>query len=53
MSQAQFKPLSGLVVVKDQTQRIISEGRSANVVRQVEVVARKGGANPQIQYWKE
>jgi general secretion pathway protein K len=53
MSQAQFKPLSGLVVVKDQTQRIISEGRSANVIRQVEVVARKGGANPQIQYWKE
>jgi general secretion pathway protein K len=53
MSQAQFKPLSGLVVVKDQTQRIISEGRSSNVVRQVEVVARKGGANPQIQYWKE
>jgi type II secretory pathway component PulK len=54
MPEQQFnKTLGGLVVLKDQTQRIISEGRSGNVVRQVEVVARKGGANPQIIYWKE
>jgi hypothetical protein len=53
-SDAQFKNLSGLVVHKDQTQRIISEGHSANVVRQIEVVARKGGgANPAILLWKE
>jgi type II secretory pathway component PulK len=53
-SEAQFKNLSGLVVHKDQTQRIISEGHSANVVRQIEVVARKGGgANPAILLWKE
>ena len=54
LSEAQFKNLSGLVVHKDQTQRIISEGHSANVVRQIEVVARKGGgANPAILLWKE
>ena len=55
MTNQQFNksPLGKLVAAKDQTQRIISEGRSSNVVRQVEVVARKGGANPQIQYWKE
>ena len=53
-SEAQFKNLSGLVVHKDQTQRIISEGHSANEIRQIEVVARKGGgANPAILLWKE
>jgi type II secretory pathway component PulK len=52
-SQAQQKELSGLVTAKSQIQRIISEGRSANVVRQVEVVVRKGGANPTILHWKE
>jgi hypothetical protein len=53
-SEAQFKNLSGLVVHKDQTQRIISEGYSANVTRRIEVVARKGGgANPAILRWKE
>ncbi len=50
---AQFKDLSGLVVAKDQVQRIISEGRAGNVVRQLEVVVRKGGSNPQIVYWQE
>jgi hypothetical protein len=53
-SDAQFKNLSGLVVHKDQTQRIISEGYSANLVRRIEVIARKGGgANPAILLWKE
>jgi type II secretory pathway component PulK len=52
-SQAQQKELSGLVTAKSPIQRILSEGRSANVVRQVEVVVRKGGANPTILHWKE
>jgi general secretion pathway protein K len=53
-TENQFKQLSGLVVHKDPTQRIISEGYSANVVRQIEVVVRKGGgANPAILFWKE
>jgi type II secretory pathway component PulK len=52
-SDAQFRSLSGYVIIKDQTQRIVSKGRSANVVRQVEVVARKGSANPAILYWQE
>jgi hypothetical protein len=51
-NQAQQKALSGLVTGKSQIKRIISEGQSANVVRQVEVVVRKG-ANPTILHWKE
>ncbi len=53
MSDALFKRFNGLVTHKDQTLRIIAEGRSGNATRQVEVVARKGGANPQILLWKE
>lgn len=49
----QFKELSGLVVAKDQVQRVISEGRAGNVVRQLEVVVRKGGSNPIVLYWQE
>ncbi len=49
MSEAQFKRFGGLIIHKDSTMRIISEGRSADVTRQVEVVARK----PQILSWKE
>lgn len=48
-----YKILSGMVVAKDQVQRIISEGRAGNVVRQLEVVVRKGGSNPKIIFWKE
>jgi general secretion pathway protein K len=50
---AQFKELSGLIVAKDQTQRIISEGHAGNVSRQIDVVVRKGGSNPAILLWKE
>ena len=52
-SDAQFKSISPLVTPKDQTMRIISEGHSGNTLRQVEVVATKGGANPVIRFWKE
>lgn len=51
--KAQMDALSGLIVQKDQHVRIISEGRSVDVVRQVEVVARKSGASPTILLWKE
>ena len=52
-SKEQFKEIGPLVTNKDQTMRIISEGHSGNTVRQVEVVAQKGGANPVIRFWKE
>lgn len=53
MNDAQFKRFNGLITHKDPTQRIIVEGRSGDATRQLEVVARKGGANPQILLWKE
>ncbi len=53
LGDAQFKEIGGLVTQKDPTMHIISEGRSGNAYRQVEVVARKAGANPQIFSWKE
>ncbi len=43
-----------LVMINDPTQRIISEGHSGKVIRQVEVVKRQsGGNNAQILHWKE
>lgn len=53
LSDAQFKELGGLVSLKDQTTRIISEGHAGNAYRQLEVVCRKGLASPQILSWKE
>ena len=52
-NQAQFQELGGLINVKDPTVRIVSEGRSGKVSRQIEVVATKGGGNPAIRLWKE
>lgn len=47
--------LKGLVSVKldGQLVRIISEGHSGDIVRQLEVVTRKGAAKPPILFWKE
>ena len=45
--------LGGLIGWKDATMHITSVGTSAKVVRQVEVIARKGGSTPVILYWKE
>lgn len=53
LGKPQFEEVSRLATIKDPTARITSEGRAANVVRQVEVVARKGGGNPTILSWKE
>lgn len=53
LNQTQWNALGGLIMPRDNTWRIISEGHSGKVVRQVEVVVHKGGANPQIVFWKE
>ena len=53
LNKAQGQELGGLVGWKDTTMHITSEGTSAKVVRQVEVIARKGGSTPVILYWKE
>ena len=53
LNEAQGKELGGLIGWKDPTMHVTSEGTSAKVVRQVEVIARKGGSTPVILYWKE
>ncbi len=53
LSAAQFNSLNGLITYNDPTVRIISEGRSGNLTRQIIVVARKGNMKPQILSWKE
>ncbi len=53
LNKTQWNALGGLIMVKDATWHITVEGWSGKVVRQVEVVARKGGQNPQILNWKE
>ncbi|MDQ3622234.1 MAG: general secretion pathway protein GspK [Verrucomicrobiota bacterium] len=53
MTDLQMRELSGLVTVRDQTMRLVSEGYSGEVVRQIQVVARKSGPNPAILAWKE
>ncbi len=45
--------LQGLVTINDPVKRIISQGRSGKVIRQVEVVILKGSNNPPILSWKE
>lgn len=52
-SPLQIKALSGLVMINDKTMHITSTGQVGKVVRQVEVIARKPGGNPQIISWKE
>jgi len=51
--QGTTSPLSGLVGINDPTYHIISVGTSGKVDRQVEVVAQKVGARPNILLWKE
>jgi len=53
LSETQFQALNGLVSIQDSTYHILSEGHSADVKRQLEVVARKSGGTPVILYWKE
>lgn len=53
MSDQQFKSLNGLVGMRDPVVRVLAEGQAGKVIRQVEVVARKGGPNASILSWKE
>jgi hypothetical protein len=53
LNERQGQELGGLISFKDPTMHITSVGTSGKVVRQVEVVAVKGGSNPVIRYWKE
>jgi type II secretory pathway component PulK len=52
-SPKQWERLAPLVTVNDRTLRILSEGYSGKVVRQLQVVVRKGTGNPQIRSWIE
>lgn len=53
LTTAQFNELSSLVTYKDPTFQITSLGFSRNVTRQVEVVVRKAGPQPEILSWNE
>ena len=53
VGQAEMQQLAAIVMINDPMVRIVSEGHSGKVVRQVEVVARKSGGYPQILSWKE
>lgn len=53
ISAKQWEQLAPLVTVNEQTIRIRSEGYSGKVVRQVQVVVRKGTGTPQIRSWTE
>jgi hypothetical protein len=52
-SPKQWERLAPLVTVNDRTVRMLCEGYSGKVVRQVRVVVRKGTGNPQIRSWIE
>lgn len=53
MNAKQSGQLKALAMVKDPVVRITARGNSGKVIRQVEVVVRKGGGNPAILYWNE
>jgi general secretion pathway protein K len=53
INKAAFNALGGLIGLRDNAWHIHVDGWSGNVHRQLEVVVRKGGANPQILDWKE
>ena len=53
LNKTQWNALGGMIILRDSTWQIISEGWSGKVVRQVSVVVRKGGQNPQVLSWKE
>jgi hypothetical protein len=53
LNKTQWNSLGGVIMLRDSTWQIISEGWSGKVIRQVTVVVRKGSQNPQILNWKE
>jgi hypothetical protein len=52
-SPEQFQQLAALIGFKDQVFRIVSVGKSGNVMRTVEMVVRKSNNLPQLIAWKE
>jgi type II secretory pathway component PulK len=54
LTQAQFQSIAGLIGYRDPTLRVVAEGHSGDIKRQIAVVVRKGtGSKPQILAWKE
>ena len=53
LTQAQFEAISGLITYSDPTLRVVAEGHSGEIKRQIAVVVRKGNGKPQILSWKE
>lgn len=53
LSEQQFQALAPYVTFNDPTWRIRSVGEAGDVIRQLDVVARKAGAKPVILSWKE
>jgi general secretion pathway protein K len=53
LTQSARQQLQNTITINDQTWRIISDGWVGKVHRQIEVVARKGNATPDILSWKE
>ena len=53
LNRTQWNALGGLIMLRDTTWQIVSEGWSGKVVRQTTVVVRKGSQNPQVLDWKE
>lgn len=52
-TQAQLIQIQQITTDQTQAVRILADGHSGKVVRQVEVITRKSGGYPQILSWKE
>lgn len=52
-SAQEIQALNGMVTINDPIVHVVSVGQSGKVIRQVDVVARKGGSTPLILSWKE
>ena len=53
LNPVDFQVIQELVTLSDTTVHIVSSGKAYNVVRTIEVVARKDGMQPQILQWNE
>jgi hypothetical protein len=53
LNRTQWNALGGLIGLRDSNWRIVAEGWSGKVHRQIEVVAAKGSQNPTIKRWNE
>ena len=53
LAKADFDALGGLLSLNDPTIHITSEGRAGPITRRLDVVATKGGNQPQIIQWRE